>query len=501
MEKGKVYLVGAGPGDYKLITLRAFELIQKADVLVYDRLVNKKILKYRSSDCELIYVGKKPDQHTLTQDQINDVLIGKAKEGKVIVRLKGGDPFIFGRGGEEAEYIRQHGFDFEIVPGISSFYSCPAYAGIPVTHRDFSTSVHVITGHEEDGKEDVDYPTLARLSGTLVFLMGMKNIGLIAEKLMENGKSASTPAAVIHWGTTSRQRTVTSTLADIERTVKENHITSPSVLVVGDVVSLHSKLDWLTRKPLFGKRILVTRTVSQASVLIERIEALGGDAIELPTIRISKPMNYGEIDKALGEIDTYNWLVFTSVNGVEGFFNRMRDIKIDIRRLGNIKIFAIGTKTREKIESMGLQISVMPNSFNSLEAVKELSKYIISKDRVLFPTSNLAKETISNTLTDKGATVRQIEVYRTEPNTEADPELLEDIKKGSIDVITFASSSAVENFVKISGTDISSAKICSIGPMTTETAQSLGLSVTETAANATMDELMDAILKVCGVER
>ncbi|WHH59213.1 uroporphyrinogen-III C-methyltransferase [Petroclostridium sp. X23] len=500
MKKGKVYLVGAGPGDYKLITLKALELIQKAEVLVYDRLVNKKILKYRPTGCELVYVGKKPNHHTLTQDQINDVLIQKANEGKIVVRLKGGDPFIFGRGGEEAEYIRQHGADFEIVPGISSFYACPAYAGIPVTHRDFSTSVHVITGHEEDGKQDVDYAALAKLKGTLVFLMGMKNIGTITRNLIKNGKAPATPAAVIHWGTTSRQRTAAGTIESIEDIVKEKNITSPSVLVIGEVVTLQKELEWLSLKPLFGKRILVTRTVSQASQLTDKIEALGGDAVEFPTITIEEPLSHTELDDALQRLNIYNWLIFTSVNGVDGFFNRMRYHKIDIRALGNIKIFAIGAKTKAKVERMGLNIDAVPNVFNSSEAVKVLSEYITRGDKVLFPTSNLAKDTIINCVEGKGGTIHKVDAYRTEPNYEVDPDIIEDIKSGKIDIITFASSSAVENFVRIAGADIGNAQICSIGPMTTETAVSFGLKVTATASNATMEDLMDKILEVCGVK-
>ncbi|MBZ4646438.1 MAG: uroporphyrinogen methyltransferase / synthase [Petroclostridium sp.] len=500
MEKGKVYLVGAGPGDYKLITLRALELIQKADVLVYDRLVNKKILKYRSKSCELVYVGKEPDHHTLTQDEINDVLIQKAQEGKNVVRLKGGDPFIFGRGGEEAEYIRQHGLEFEIVPGISSFYSCPAYAGIPVTHREFSTSVHVITGHEEEGKEDVDYPTLAKLEGTLVFLMGMKNIGMISQKLIENGKRPDTPAAVIHWGTTSRQRTVTAALEDIEKVVRENNITSPSVLVIGNVVTLQKKLDWLSSRPLFGKRILVTRTSAQAGTLADKIEMLGGDVVEFPTINITKPVDYRPLDEALNNIHMYSWIVFTSVNGVEGFFTRMKELKIDIRKLAGIKIFSIGPKTKEKIEELGLNIDIIPEQFNSYGAEKVIKEHIHEKDRVLIPTSNIGRETIYNIIAEKGATVHKVEAYRTQPNDEIDLEVLEDLRKGDIDIITFASSSAVENFVKIVGTDIGQTKVCSIGPVTTETANSLGLGVAGTASNATIDELVNCVLKVCGVK-
>ncbi|MDP4183081.1 MAG: uroporphyrinogen-III C-methyltransferase, partial [Bacillota bacterium] len=323
---GKVYILGAGPGDDRLITLKAAECIGKADAIVYDRLVGSSVLGLAKNNAELINVGKMPDFHAIPQDEINEILVKKAEEGKIVARVKGGDPFVFGRGGEEAEFLHENGIEFEIIPGVTSAVAVPAYGGIPVTHRDHCSSLHIITGHERPGKESsfINYEALSKLEGTIVFLMGVKNLQIICKNLIECGKESSTPAAVIEKGTTIDQRVVVGTLADIENKVHDAKIQSPAVTVIGSVVGLRERLNWFPKGKLAGKRIIVTRAREQASSLVSSIRDLGGETVEFPTIRIEEPSNFSQFDKVLENIRDYNWIVFTSVNGVKGFFGRMR---------------------------------------------------------------------------------------------------------------------------------------------------------------------------------
>ena len=325
MNKGKVYLIGAGPGDVKLITVKGLECIQKADVIVYDRLANPRLLSYRKPEAKLIYVGKSPDRHTLTQDEINCVLVEEGLKGNVVARLKGGDPYVFGRGGEEGEELRKAGVAFEEVPGITSAISVPAYAGIPITHRDFTSTFTVITGHEEPGKEtsNINWPRLAQDPGTLVFLMGVGNLPQIVEKLVTNGKDAQTPIALIRWGTRPEQQVVTGNLANIVDIVNKAGLKSPAIIIIGQVVTLRDTLRWFEDQPLFGKRILVTRSREQASVLSEKLERLGAEAWEYPTIKIQEPEDLTSLDQAVANAGAYDWIIFTSVNGVKAFFYRL----------------------------------------------------------------------------------------------------------------------------------------------------------------------------------
>ncbi|PWM52217.1 MAG: uroporphyrinogen-III C-methyltransferase, partial [Clostridiales bacterium] len=340
MSKGKVYLIGAGPGDIGLITVKGLECLKKADVIVYDRLANPRLLSYKRNDCELIYVGKSPDRHTLTQDEINQVLVDEGLKGKNVVRLKGGDPYVFGRGGEEGEVLRAAGIEFEVVPGITSAISVPCYAGIPVTHRDFTSTFTVITGHEDPTKEDssINWPRLATDPGTLIFLMGVGNLSKIVGQLTKYGKDPQTPIALIRWGTRPEQQVVTGTLANIIEEVAKAKLTSPAIIIVGKVVTLRDTLSWFEQKPLFGKRILVTRAREQASVLSEKLEALGAEAWEYPTIEIKEPADSTALDQAIAEAGTYDWMIFTSANGVNAFFKRLKALKLDIRTLGAVKI-------------------------------------------------------------------------------------------------------------------------------------------------------------------
>ncbi|GFP19691.1 uroporphyrin-III C-methyltransferase / precorrin-2 dehydrogenase / sirohydrochlorin ferrochelatase, partial [Candidatus Hakubella thermalkaliphila] len=351
---GKVYLVGAGTGDEGLMTLRGLQCLKEADVIVYDRLASERPLDVTRKGAEKIYAGKFASHHTLKQEEINVLLAQKAQEGKVVVRLKGGDPFIFGRGGEEAEYLADQGIDFEVVPGVSSAYAVPAYAGIPVTQRGHTSTVAFITGHEDDTKDDsdIDWAHISTGVGTLVFLMGVRNLELIVKNLIEYGRPPETPVAVIRWGTTPQQQTIVGTLADIVDKVREAALTPPAITVVGEVVRLREKLNWFEKKPLFGKTILVTRARPQASQLVEKLSQRGAQVIEFPTIKIVPPSSFGEMDQAIQDMARYDWVIFSSVNGVESFFQRLRELGRDVRELKGIKIAVVGPKTREKIEDM-----------------------------------------------------------------------------------------------------------------------------------------------------
>lgn len=504
-KNGIVYLVGAGPGDPKLITLKGLECIKKADVIVYDRLSSPRLLSYARPEAELIYAGKSPVRHTLKQEEINQALVSKAREGKTVTRLKGGDPFVFGRGGEEAEFLLAHGIPFEVVPGITSGIAVPAYAGIPVTHRDFNSAVAFITGNEDPSKENtsVKWDKIATGVETLVFYMGMSNLPHIVEKLVTYGCPQDTPAAVIRWGTRPEQQTVTGTLANIVEKAREAKMGHPAIVVVGRVVSLREKLKWFEEKPLFGKRILVTRARSQASVLAEKIETLGGEPWEFPTIEIVEPDDFTPLDNAIAEIESYDWLIFTSVNGVQAFMNRMRRLRKDIRNLNNIKIVAIGPKTREEIEKYGIFCEFMPEEFVAEAIIEVFRGEEIKGKKVLLPRADIARKVLPDTLRSMGANVNEVTAYRTVVGEGNTGELLKMLEERRIHVLTFTSSSTVKNFVKklgsanISGL-LQGVAVACIGPITSATARELGLNVDIEATEYTIDGLIDAILKYFG---
>lgn len=499
MTVGKVYLIGAGPGDIKLITVKGLECIQKADVIVYDRLANPRLLSYRRPDAELIYVGKSPDRHTLTQEEINQVLVEEGLKGKVVARLKGGDPYVFGRGGEEGEELRKAGVPFEEVPGITSAISVPAYAGIPITHRDFTASFTVVTGHEEPGKEtsNVNWPRLAQDPGTLVFLMGVGNLPQIVENLVKHGKDAQTPIALIRWGTRPEQRVVTGTLSNIVEVVEKAGIKSPAIIIIGQVVTLRDTLRWFEDKPLFGKRVLVTRSREQASVLSEKLENLGAEAWEYPTIKIQEPDDLAALDAAVAHAGDYNWIIFTSVNGVNAFFQRLKAQKLDIRTLKDAKICAIGPKTAEDLEERGLLVDVMPEVFRAEAVVEALKGRIQAGDKVLLPRADLARQVLVDSLQQLGADVHEVISYQTVLADETDTQLLlEKLQAGEIHVVTFTSSSTVTNFLRLIGDHrdlLQGVTMACIGPVTAETAEKNGLHVDICAEQYTIDGLVNAI--------
>ena len=498
MKNSYVYLVGAGPGDEDLITIKGLNCIKAADVILYDRLANPNLLKHAKATAVLIDVGKSPNNHQYSQEEINQLLVDMAKTNGVVTRLKGGDPYVFGRGGEEVIKLKEASIPFEVVPGITSAISVPSYAGIPVTHRGLSTSFHVITGNEDPTKAEssVNYEALAKLSGTLVFLMGMANLEDIAKQLIQFGKAANTPAAIIHRGTTGRQRVVTGTLETIVEVATKNEIKAPSIIIVGAVVGLRDSLNWFEGLPLFGKRILVTRTRQQAGALTKELKALGAEVIEYPTIEIVPPEDFTNIDNTLRALHPFNYTIFTSVNGVKAFFDRLRHLKIDIRDMGLSKIIAIGTATAEALEEKGLRVEYIPEVFTA-EGILEGLQWVIKKgDSVLLPRADIARKNLVEGLIQLGAEVEELEMYRTILPIHKKEELGEMLQEG-IDIITFTSSSTVTNFIEILGKENISAleisKIAVIGPITAETARKAGLNVAIEAKQYTIEGLVEGI--------
>ncbi|MDH7577711.1 MAG: uroporphyrinogen-III C-methyltransferase [Bacillota bacterium] len=502
MQKGMVYLVGAGPGDPGLITVKGLDLIEKAQTIVYDRLVNPRLLARAASGAELIYAGKSPAGHTMTQREINDLLVERAGRGEVVVRLKGGDPFVFGRGGEEAEALAEAGIPFEVVPGVTSALAVPAYAGIPVTHRDCTSTLSIITGNEDPAKEDsrINWDKLAAGTGTLVFLMGMSNLEQIVNRLVRHGRFPLTPAAAISWGTRAEQQVLVGTLADIVPQAKEKGMTNPAVVVVGEVVNFREKLAWFERKPLFGKRVLVTRPREQADALSRAIEALGGEALEFPTIRVVEPENYDALDAALARLGSYRWVIFTSVNGVRFFFRHLRRKGKDVRDLYGAKLCAIGPKTRKALESYALEVDWMPGEYRAEEIAAGLRGKIAPGDRVLLPRADLARTVLAGSLADLGAVVDEVVAYRTLPAEGDTHRIRELLSAGKIHVVTFTSSSTVRNFVQLLGGPdlprlLARVTVACIGPVTACTVRELGLPVHAVARRYTVEGLIQAVLE------
>jgi uroporphyrinogen III methyltransferase/synthase len=505
---GKVYIVGAGPGDEKLITLKGIECIQRADLIVFDRQVNPRILRYAKAEAELVDAGKMPDCHALSQSEINRLIIRGARSGKIVARVKGGDPFVFGRGGEEAESLGASGIEFEIIPGITEAAS--AYTGIPVTHRDYCSSFHVITGHEQPGKPDspVDYRELAGLSGTLVFLMGVKNLPDICDSLSAYGKSPNTPVAVIEKGTIRRQRVVTGTLHEIVAKVREANIQSPAVTVIGEVVSLQNKLRRYPAGPLAGIRILVTRAWEQAGKFVEKIETLGGEAIEFPVMKMVLPDDFTHFDDCIQNIAGFQWLVFTSINGVKGFFNRLKTKHIDIRQLHNIKLAAVGEATGDSLKELGFQVDFTPESYTTKNLLEGLISRFNTGDRVLLARADIAGAEIPDGLKGQGLKtpglkaqnikVEDLVVYRTVADPHDRAKIIKLLQNGDIDYITFTSASTVRNFISIIGLEqihlANRCPIICIGPITEQEAYQSGLHVADVADRYTIDGLVDKLI-------
>ena len=497
---GRVYLVGAGPGDPGLLTVRGLQCLREADALVYDRLANDRLLAEARPDAERIYVGKEPDAHTLTQDEICQLLVRLGLEGKTVCRLKGGDPFVFGRGGEEALALLEVGVPFEIVPGVTSAIAAAAYAGIPVTHRGVATSFAAITGHEDPtkGESSIRWDRLATGVDTLVFLMGVGNLPHIVENLVANGRPAGTPVALVRWGTTPKQRVVTGTLADIVERVAAARLKSPALIVVGEVVALREQLKWFDQRPLFGKRVVVTRSREQASALTEKLEALGASVTEAPTIRIEDLADYAEVDSALRQLATYDWVVFTSVNAVQHVRRRLDVLGLDARAFGGVQLCAIGPATGAALRQFGLRPELVPERFVAESVVEAFAEHDLAGKRVLLPRALEARELIPEKLAERGAHVDVVPVYRTVADERSADMLKQLVASGEVDVLTFTASSTVHNFVKLVGEEAAHALpaevVCaSIGPVTSRTAEEYGLTVAVEASEHTIDGLADAL--------
>ncbi len=492
---GTVYLVGAGPGDPGLITLKGLQYLESADVVVHDRLVDERLLARASKDAELIDVGKVPGEQGNPQANTNAMLVSKARDGKRVVRLKGGDPFVFGRGGEEADALKDAEIPFEIVPGVTSAVAAPAYAGIPLTHRNYASSVTVITGSEALDTEGVAWDKLAQTGGTLVVLMGWENMAGIADKLVDAGRPESTPAALIEWGSEPYQRTVVGTLSDVVGKATEAGLKRPIVAVVGEVVELRKKLQWFDNRPLFGKRVLVTRSRNQASVLSEMLSREGAWPLEVPTIEIQSLEEYAELDAALSKLPDYDWVVFLSTNAVEAVFERLEAAGRDARAFYSARVAAIGSATATALLTRGISADFVPAEFVSESMADSLNERIVSGARVLLPRADIGRETLRDGLAAHGARVDDIIAYRTVTPEKAASRLSEVLSEG-VDIATFTSTSTVRNLAGLLEGDLGrlgDAKIACIGPITADAVSNAGLNVDILAEEYTVAGLVDAL--------
>jgi uroporphyrinogen III methyltransferase/synthase len=496
-----VYLVGAGPGDPKLITLRGKELLAEADVVIYDYLANPKLLEFAKEGAEKIYVGKKGGSRSpLHQEHIQQLMIEAAKAGKCVVRLKGGDPFIFGRGGEEAEALVAAGIPFEVVPGVTSAISVPTYAGIPLTHREMASTVAFVTGHEDPAKEGslVDWAKLAGGPDTLVFLMGMGNLAGIVSELVRHGKDPKTPIALIRWGTHPFQKTLVGRLDNIVEKVGTEGMKPPVVMVIGEVVSLRNRLNWFESKPLFGKRIVVTRAKEQAPEFMDLLSSYGAEAISFPTLQLAPPPSWAEMDAAIERIERYDWIIFTSVNGVQSFRKRLATLRKDLRLLKGISLCAIGPQTAAEVEAWGLQVDLVPSEFKAEGVLQALEGRGIAGKRFLIPRAKEAREILPEEIQKKGGKVDVVPVYQS-VRPDHDRASLETLLRGKkVDVITFASSSTLRNFMEILGPQrrswLAGSAIACIGPITAETAREFGLKVDVIPGEYTLPALAESIV-------
>jgi uroporphyrinogen III methyltransferase/synthase len=503
-KSGRVFLAGAGPGAPDLITVRGAELIRNADVIVYDNLVSYATLRLARDDAELIFAGKKGGgSDNIPQAEINRILIEQARRGRRVVRLKGGDPFIFGRGGEEAEALRAAGIEYEIVPGVTSAIGVPAFAGIPLTHREHGSFVTILTGHldpAKDAETAIPWTDLVRAAdgrGTIVMLMGTAQLRDNLDHLIKGGMAATTPAAAIQWGTTASQRSVIGTLANLADEVERKGLSAPAVIVVGECAALANQLGWYERMPLFGRRIVVTRAAGDAAGLIEGLRAIGAEVIGVPVIATVPPSNYALLDKAITEIGSFDWIIFTSAKGVDAFMQRLRALGHDIRELGKAAIAAIGPATAARVADFALKVAAMPTEYRAERLIDALTLERIKGARILIPRAEVAREMLPKMLCEAGA--REVVIapaYSTvRPEATAREHLRRLIESGAIDLVTFTSPSTVRNWLELAGDAGRRFKAAAIGPITAEAARTHGLDVAVEAASYTVDGLVAAIKK------
>lgn len=505
MKQGKVYLIGAGPGDPELLTLKGKRCLEEADVVVGDYLADKRILRFMRPDAEYVYVGKKAGCHTMRQQEISRLLAEKGKQGHIVARLKGGDPFVFGRGGEEIEVLKEAGVPFEEVPGVTSAIAAPAYAGIPVTHRKVAASFAVITGHEDPTKNEssIHWDKLAGGVDTLIFLMGVGHTKMIADQLMKYGRSKDTPAAFIRWGTRPYQETFTTTLGEAAVDVERLGIRPPAVFIVGDVVNLRKDMRWFDNRPLFGKRIIVTRSRNQASRLVDVLNEKGAETIEIPTISIRKPSDgYESMDRALEHLPSYDWILFTSQNGVDYFFHRLYEKGMDTRALGHAKIGAIGPATARQLKAHGIHADAVPEKYKAENLLAVMEPSLSGNETILIPRAKVARSVLPEGLRARGCTVNVVEAYQTVPDEKSREKLLDVLTNHGADIITFTSSSTVYNLMdQIDGRTelLKGITLACIGPITADTCRKYKLEPSIISEIYTIDGLVNAIEK--GVEK
>jgi uroporphyrinogen III methyltransferase / synthase len=501
--RGIVYLVGAGPGDPGLLTLKGKECLEQADIVLYDYLANPALLDHAPVHAQRVYVGRRGRGQYQQQSEINRVLIERAQAGQVVVRLKGGDPFVFGRGGEEAEAVAAAGVPFEVVPGVTAAVAVPAYAGIPVTHRTLASTMTVVTGHEDPSKGTtvIDWPRLAITSGTLVFMMGMKTLPLIVSRLLEEGRSPHTPVAAIRWGTRSTQQTIIGTLQDIVVKASQAQLEPPTVIVVGEVVRLREELNWFEKRPLFGKRIVVTRPREQAQEFLRLLAAYGAEAVLAATIRTVPPSTWKTVDQAIEKLSGYAWLIFTSANGIAPFIERLKKAGKDVRAMAHLHIGAIGPRTAEELTRYALTADLVPSAFQAEGMVAAMNQFDLRGTNILIPRAEVARELLPEQLRLKGATVDVVSVYRTVLPETGLATVKEQLEAGEIHVVTFTSSSTVTNFVELVGGPEAARRIgarttiACIGPITARTAEEHGLPVTIMPEENTVPALAQAIVR------
>ncbi|AFS79461.1 uroporphyrin-III C-methyltransferase HemD [Gottschalkia acidurici 9a] len=488
---GKVYLIGAGPGDEELITLKAIRVLKKCDVVLYDRLTNNNLLKYIREDCEVYYCGKKPGSHYKTQEEINDMLVKFSKDGHTVGRIKGGDPYIFGRGGEEGLRLREEGIEFEVIPGITSPISVLNYSGIPVTHRKLTQSFHVYTGKSAENL-NIDWSIVSKTEGTLIFLMGLESLEDITRNLISNGKDKYTPVAVIMEGTTARQKKVIGDLENISQKVRDAKLVSPCMIVIGDVVKFNEKLNWYEKKPLFGLNICITRSKEQSEEIREKIVDSGGEVTEINTIKIINTSS--NIDKYKEKLSQYDYIVLTSINAVEIFFERLKELEIDIRELKG-RFIVIGPKTYDTVKKKGIIPFAMSDHFISENLLEKMKEFIKRGDKIILPQSKISRNLLYEGLIKEGCLVDKVDLYDTvEGDIKIHGSISERLEK--IDVILFTSPSTVRNLINMVGIDnIKHKKIIAIGSITKSEVDKWGLESIK-SDECTTDSLIKKIIEV-----
>ena len=497
----KVYLIGAGPGDPGLLTLHGKAVLKRADVLIYDYLASPSLLDWARPEAERIFVGKRAGLHALPQTEINRLLIARAREGKIVARLKGGDPYLFGRGGEEAQALSEAGIPFEEIPGVSSTIAGPAYAGIPLTHRACASSVTIITGHEDADREISahDWPSLARSASTLVFVMGMKLLPEISARLIAAGLSPDTPAAVIHWATLPEQRSLAARLDDLPDRAKEAGFINPSIVVVGEVVRLRDQLNWFEQRPLYGKTVVVTRSREQAGDLAAGLEELGARVARFPVIAIRPLADTRTVDAAIAALAAYDWLVFTSANGVSCFWERLTAAGLDSRCLAGRRVAVIGPATAKALERRGIRADIQPEDYKAEGLAAAMLAYGMRGQRVMLARARAARDVLPDELRRAGATVDVLPLYETVPVVEHSANLNQSLQTGRVHCVTFGSSSTVDNFfVAVDPKAVRQAhaqglRFACIGPITARTLAGYGFDCDIQPEQYTIPALIEAV--------